>query len=175
MTVGTWLVMTFMLVAAAILQTILPPIFYLGQVKFPFLLAVALYYALNRETHMTLVASFFAGFFQDIMSPIPLGFSVFWFCVIGFVASRFRRLVLTETPMTPALFGAAGTVVASIGLFVLMARESLVFCPFWKLMWKLVGSCVVGALCTPLVFSVAGRMDRLAGNIEIQESMDEIE
>ena len=58
----TWVIMVTTLMVAAFLQMALPGYACLGQAKFPFLLAVVVYYSLSRGTGVTLFAAFLAGF-----------------------------------------------------------------------------------------------------------------
>ncbi len=167
--------MFFVLVSSALLQALLPPIVFLGQGKFPFVLGVVVYYALNRETHVMLAAGFFGGFLIDVLSPVPPGYSAFCLCVIGLIAGRFRKLVLTETILTPIIFGAIAGAVAGILLYIMLVREGLAAWPFFRLVTRIIGAAILGAFCTPIMFAVAGTLDRLGGNVEAKESLDEVE
>ena len=101
----TLVVMASVLIVLAVAQAQLPGFVLLAQARFPFLLSIVLYYALNRETGTMLATAFLAGLLHDALSPVPLGYSTALFCAAGWLASRFRRLVITESPITPVFFG----------------------------------------------------------------------
>ncbi len=164
-----WLVMTFVLLCAAIVQSLLPSFICLGQSRPPLLLAVVLYYALRREDDITLVAGLQAGFFQDILDKGPLGYSALIFCIIGWTAGRFRRVVVVESLITQVFFGfIAGGVVVLGGYLMLRGTEFTGCRPSWVLV-KMFGVSILSMICTPVVFLMISKLDRLLGNIEVKE------
>jgi rod shape-determining protein MreD len=165
----TWAVMIFMLICGAVFQLLIPPIALLGQAKLPFLLAIVFYYSLSYETPHMLVAAFLAGLLQDSLSPIPLGYSSFCFVAAGWIASRFRNMVMTESLLPPMLFGAVGNGVLTLFLCILLVKDGLVVCrPGWFAL-KVLGSLIIGMICTPIVFVVVGKVDRMLGNIIVKQ------
>lgn len=168
----TWLVMVLILIGSAVMQTVLPAFAFLGQAKFPFLLAVVLYYALNWNTTMMLIAAFFAGFLYDVLSPVPLGYSALCFCAIGWIVARFRNLILMDSVVTPAFFGGVAGVGFALGLYVLLAKDGLVVYPASWVVLKAVGTGILGMICTPVIFHLAGGLDRIVGNADVKESID---
>ena len=152
-------------------QTLLPPCAFLGQAKFPFLMAVVLYYALNRETYVMLVAALCAGLLQDALSYMPLGYSVCCFSVVGWIAGRFRKLVLTESLVTPVFFGGAGGTVVVLVIYVLLARDGAVSYPPGAVAVKVIGAGILGMISTPVLFLVARKLDLIVGNVDVRESM----
>ena len=166
-----WISMAFILISAAVAQLLLPACAFLGHTKFPLLLSVVLYYALCHEVQVMLTAAFFAGFLHDVLSPIPLGYSVVCFCVAGWIASRFRKLVLTEFPMTSVLFGAVGGAITTLGFYILLIKDGLVVCPAGWVVLKTAGAGILGIICAPAVFFLAGSFDRLLHNIEVKENI----
>jgi rod shape-determining protein MreD len=172
----TCVILLLVLTASAVMQALLPGFLVLGQAKFPFLLAVVLYHALNRGAPVMLAVAVLAGFLQDSLSPVPLGYSPFCFCVIGALTARFRDTVLTEAFVTQAFFGALTGCCATVMLYVLLVREGLVHVPFRIVVLKMFGSAVLGSVSVPFVFLVMGRLDRLVGNVkeaEVEVSIDE--
>jgi rod shape-determining protein MreD len=164
-----WLVMIFVVIGGAIIQMFIPPVVLFGQAKVPFLVALVVYYALCHDTDYMLVAAFLAGLLQDVMSPIPLGYSSFCFCVIGLVAGRFRNVVMTESLLPAVLFGASAAMVAVLASYLLLVKDQLVSCTFWWLLLKLIGAGILGAVCAPVVFALIGRLDRMVGNVMTKE------
>jgi rod shape-determining protein MreD len=116
-----------------------------------------------------LLAAFFAGFLQDVLSPIPLGYSSFCFCIVGLIAGRFRNVVMIESALPPLVFGGAAGAATTVAFYLLLAKEQLIACPLWYLLLKIIGTGVLGALCTPLIFLVAGKFDRMMGNVTMKE------
>jgi len=171
----TWVVMFFALIAGTVLQSAMPGFAFMGQAKLPVLLAVFLYYALTRETHVMLVSAFLAGLMQDLLSPIPLGSSVAFFCVIGWITGLFRRVVLAESPVTQVFFGGVTGGAMAACLWGILSRSGVVHYPPGRAAVKVACTAVLAALCTPLVFKVGERLDRVVGNVEARESIDEIE
>jgi rod shape-determining protein MreD len=171
----TWVIMACVLVLSALLQSMLPAFSFLGQAKFPLLLAVVVYYALNREMTVMLVAAFAAGFIHDALSPIPLGYTAFCFCVVGWIVSRFRNLVLTDSGITPVLFGSVAAGCVTLALYVLLRHNNLILPSPGHVVLRIAGSATLGLICTPAMFLVTGLLDRLVGNVEVKESIDGIE
>ena len=160
-----WLVMVLFAGAAAVLQTCWPAAAMTGQAKCPFLLSVVLYYALAHDAGTMLIAGLVAGFFQDALSDIPLGYSSACFCLAGLVVGRFKTLVSTESPWPLAFFGAVSSAVVMLGMYVLLRTEGLIACPAGWLARKILWTSVFGALCTPVMFGADRALDRLVGNV----------
>jgi len=161
----TWVVMVFVLLSASVAQALLPGWPWLGQAKFPFLLAAVLYYALNYGPGVTVTAAFLAGLLQDALSPIPLGYSTFCFSIAGLMVGGVRKLVIAEALPTHLLFGAVGAAAVSLGLWGLLTAADVATCTVrWGLL-KAAGSALLGMVAAPVVFAVAGRFDRIVGNV----------
>ena len=169
----TWVVMIMVLMAGGLLQSQLPGYAVLGQVKFPFLLAIVLYYALNWDVAVMLVAAVLAGLLQDLLSPIPLGYSAFCFCVVGWIANRWRKLVMTESVITPMFFGGLAAMAVTLSLYVFLVRGDFIGSAVGLLILRMIGAGLLGVISTPLIFLAAGRLDRLVGNVEDKESLDD--
>ena len=168
----TLIIMAFVVVVSALLQTSLPVFAVLGHVKFPFLLSVVLYYALSRGSVQMLAAAFMAGLLQDILTPLmPLGYSVMCFCIIGAIVGMFREWVLTESIVTWGVFGGAAGIAFTLLMYVMLLKGGLVICPVRRAILKAVASGLLASVCTPIVFVVTARMDGVVGNIEVKESI----
>lgn len=174
--VMTYIVMAIVLVVSALLQVTLPSYACLGQAKVPFLLVAVLYYALTREAPTMLVAAFAAGLLQDVLTPMmPLGFSVFSFCIVGGVVGLFRKMVLSESILTSMTFGAAGGAAATAILYVMLTRAGLIMCPPGRAALKAVATGTLGGVWAPLVFFLTQRLDGVVGNVELRETIDGLE
>ena len=168
----TWVVMIIVLVVGGLLQSLLPGYAFLGHVKFPFLLAFVLYYALNWDVAVALLAALLAGLLQDVLSPLPLGYSAFCFCAVGWLANRWRQLVLTEPVITPLFFGGIASMVVTLTQYVLLVRGDLIEGDWGRLVLRLIVAGILGMVSTPLMFLFAGLLDRLVGNVEEKGRLD---
>ncbi|MBA4388688.1 MAG: rod shape-determining protein MreD [Verrucomicrobia bacterium] len=171
----TWLVMSLVLAAGALLQVQIPAPAVLGQVKWPFLMSVVIYYALSREFDVMLIAAFSAGLLQDAMSPIPLGYSVFCFVVAAWILHNLRNLMLTDSLLTMAVSGGVAGLVISIGMYFLLFNEGLLACGAGAVFLKFLGATVTGLICAPPVFLLTGAFDRKMGNVEARGDIDDVE
>lgn len=167
----TWIVMTCLMIAAAMGQMFVPAFTVLGQVKTPFLMSVVLYYALQREYRVMIVSACVAGILQDTLGQIPLGYSVFCFFLMGVIVSRFQGVVMTETVLTTLFFGGLCAIAVTIGIGGLLAGVGLVRYPLGRALLKALGAGVLGGLCTPIVMGVARVLDGMAGNVKEKEEV----
>jgi len=163
-----------MLLAGAVIQTLSPSYAMLGQAKVPVLLSLVIYYALNRRTDVMLCAALLAGFLQDALSMIPFGYSSAVFVLAGWLVGRYRKLVMTESMVTPLFFGAAGGVGATLLLSLLLARGGLITFMPHRVLLRTIGDGVLCMCITPVVFLVVGGLERMVGNVKNRESIDGI-
>jgi rod shape-determining protein MreD len=169
------IMMVVVLVASSVLQTLIPSVPLLGGAKAPILLASVLYYALTRDTTVMLTAALLGGFLHDVMSQIPLGHSVFCFCAAGWVTGYFRSLVLTDSVVTTTIFGGAASLCVTIVFYLMLLQDGMVAYSWGWLGMRLLGSLLLGMICTPIVFHFVGLLDRLVGNVETEQSIDVVE
>ncbi len=167
----TWVVMVFVVVGGALVQMLLPAPACVGHVKAPVLLGVVLYYALNREGNVMTTAAVSAGFLKDVLSPMPIGYSIVCFLIVAWVASRFRPLVMNEAAVTAAFFGFVSAAMVTLVVYVLLRQAGLVADPVWLGVAKSFGVALLAAVCTPLVFLLVGKFDRWVGNVEEKHSV----
>jgi len=163
-------VMIFSAVLAVTIQTALPAWGFLGGAKLPFLMAVVLYYALTRERGMTLAAGALAGVLQDALSFVPMGYSSAVFCGLALFAGLFRDVVMTESPLTAALFGAGGGLLATLASYLLLAHAGQAPAFDLRLAWKLAGSAGAGALVAPVTLATLRGLDRLLGMVPVRRT-----
>ncbi len=169
------MVMVVLVIVGAALQVLFPALPFLGQSKPPFLLAVVLYYALNRTPATTLVAGLVAGVLHDLLTAVPLGYSSIVFVVVGVLAGRFRNLVLPESRVTAGFFGMVGSLLAQVLLYGMLVRIDAAWWPFGRLTVKLLWGALLAAVVTPLTFIGARRCDQWVGIIKVREVIDGIE
>ena len=167
----TFILMTLLLTAAAITQTMLPAYAILGEIKIPILLSFIIYYSLNRNVQTMLIAALVAGILQDSLSLSPLGYSSAIFVFVGWVMSRYRGLVVADSFMTPIVFGAISGMAVTLMQALLLAHSGAInMAPFWILL-RILGSGFLCALVTPVVFLLTKMLDRAIGNIDIRENL----
>ena len=171
----TWVVMMVMVLCGVTAQCLFPALAMLGQAKPPFLLAIVLYYALNRTPNTVLLAGLLAGLAHDALTAVPLGYSSLIFVLVGLAAGRFRQLVLSESRVTAGFFGVVGALVAHVALYAILAHSGAVWWPLGRLTVRLLAGAGLAALATPLTFAAAHRFDQWVGNIEVREVIDGIE
>lgn len=160
----TWVAMACLMFSSALAQLLLPPVSFLGHPKWPFLLALMLYYALRRESRVMLAAALVAGLLQDGLGHTPLGFSVLLFLAVGLTVAVFKNVVLTDTLLTAVYFGVSLTFVATLVAGWTLRATGLVEGAFAGLLVKALGNAFLGGLCVSIVFPVAGMIDHMAGN-----------
>ena len=162
----TTLVMFFVIVCAALLQTLLPAWSAMGQTKVPLLQGLVVYYALTGSLRLTLQCAIVAGLLQDALGMIPLGYSSFCFCLVGLGARKFKDLVFTQQWMTHAFIGAACNVVITLSLFILLAKDRELYVQQHWIIMKTLGAILYGMVFVPVVFRFTASMDQLLGNTE---------
>jgi len=168
----TGVVMMLAVITGSVIQVQIPAPAALGQARFPVLLAVTLYYALNYRAGTAFIAGILAGLVQDVLGPMPLGYSMVCFCTAGYVAGRFRELVIPEAFTTSAFFGALGGAGVTLGLAALLLSSQSVSYGFGWIGLKVLGTALLAVLVTPIVFAVLGRIDRVVGNLQQEKTVD---
>ena len=99
------LALIFSILVAAVAQGMLPAWGTLGEAKTPIVLGVVMYYALNRTHGLMLLAGGIGGIVLDCIGNTPLGFSSFYFCVIGLFLNQFRGKLFGSRWITQAWLG----------------------------------------------------------------------
>jgi len=169
----TPVVLLLALIGAAVVQVLAPAHAALGQVKAPALLAVVVYYALNRRFAVTMTAALLAGVLQDALSLVPLGYSSLLFMGAGAAMSRYREQMESESVVTAAFFGAATAAVVAVLMSLLLAHAGRFVWRPGPVVLRVAGSAVLGLVVTPAVFLVVGGLDRRVGNVEQKEDVAE--
>jgi len=169
-TTMTALNMTFLLLAAGVLQSLLPAFAWLGSAKPPILLAVALYYAVLHERPAMVAAALLAGVIQDSLSLLPMGYSALAFTLLGWLAHQSRQVVFRESLVTAGLLGAVGGMASTLllCLMLVLGGDYVVGSVFWVIR-KIIGAGLLGLLTMPLVWRGATALDRLVGVLEPEQ------
>jgi len=163
--------MAFLLLVAGVLQSLTPAAAWLASAKTPFLLGVTVYYAFTHGRGATVAAAVLAGVIQDSLSLIPVGYSAFCFAGFAFVLHHWRGVMFRDSAFTVAVVGAALGALMTLVLYVmLLLGTEMAGVPVWWLILKMAGSGLLGLAAAPLVWAVAGLIERHAG---IEPSGDE--
>jgi len=161
--------MFLVFLSATLMQAAFPGWALLEHARFPVLLGVVLYYALNHPMWVGISAAFLAGLMQDSMSMVPLGYSSFLFCLSALVAGHYRRQVLSDALITATFFGAVCAFAASLSLYLLLRMENLVECSGTTAALRIIFSGMLGAVTVPAVFLV---MKGLHKALDLEEKED---
>ncbi len=161
-----WMLFCLSMLAAVLTQALLPGLAFLGGARFPVLLGIVLYYALNHRPWIVIIVAFVAGMFQDGLSLVPLGYSALLFCSAALVAGRYRQLVLSEAAVTAAFFGGVTNLVVALILYLLLSRNGVIACSGTAATVRIVGSGILGAVTVPAVFLI---MTGLHRSLDLQE------
>ena len=149
-----WMLMIIAVLGATLAQALLPGWAMFGQARFPVLLGLVLYYALNHKSWIVILVAFVAGILQDGLSLVPLGYSALLFCVVATVAGRYRRLVLSEAVVTAAFFGGVCSLVMALLLYLLLNQAGTIACSGSLALLRVLGSGVLGTITVPAVFLI---------------------
>ncbi len=162
-----------LLLMAALLQSILPAVSWLASVKPPFLMAVVLFYALIHRRGAFVTVAILAGVVQDSLSLIPAGFSAICFLALGLAIFEGRGILLRDSALTVAALGAVMGGLTTLGLYVLLRFSSgMAAVPVAWLGLKICGSALLGALAAPLVWLLAGSIERHTGVSHREEPVE---
>ncbi len=161
-----WMLLSLSMLTATLTQALLPGPAFLAGARFPLLLGIVLYYALNHKAWIVIIVAFTAGMLQDGLSMVPLGYSALLFCVAALVAGRYRQLVLSEAAVTASFFGGVTNLVVSLILYALLSHNGDIVCPGGTAAIRIVSSGLLGAVTVPAVFLI---MTRLHRELDLQE------
>lgn len=156
----------FWLMCAGTLEALLPNWAFMGHAGWPLLLGLVLYYALHHSRALMFTAALAAGLLEDSLSLAPLGYSAACFCLAGGLAAHFREEVFDQLGLTHVLFGAVAAAGVSSAMYVLLTFSGQVRLPWTWGLERALGSLVLGALATPIVFRALARLDRVLGILE---------
>jgi rod shape-determining protein MreD len=166
-----WMLLFLSMLTAMLTQALLPGPALLGGARFPVLLGVVLYYALNHKPWIVIIVAFAAGVLQDGLSLVPLGYSALLFCTAAFMAGRYRKLVLSEAAVTAAFFGGVTNLTVALILYVLLSRDGSIVCSGGAAALRIVGSGILGVVAVPAVFVLMTQLHRALDLVE-EEGVD---
>jgi rod shape-determining protein MreD len=157
-------IMIFLLLVGGLLQSLIPATPVLGLSKPPFLMGVALYYALAHTRGTAVIAAILAGIMQDSLSLLPIGYSALCFVVIGIGLAETREKLFGDSLVTVAILGAGLGALTTLALYLMLDLNSLVEAiPIWWVLLKMGGAALLGLWVAPLVCLVATTLERQVG------------
>jgi rod shape-determining protein MreD len=157
-------IMFFLLLVGGLLQSLIPASAWLGLSKPPFLMAVALYYALAHPRGTAVTAAILAGIIQDSMSLLPVGYSSLCFVLFGVFLAETREKLFGDSLFTVAILGASLGALTTLGLYLMLSLNSLVDAiPVWWVALKMGGTALLGLGVAPLVWWSAAMLERHVG------------
>jgi|GEM_PF-582423 len=160
-----WVTLFFMLLLAAVLQSAVPPVLVLGGAKLPFLLSVALYYTFTHEMDAMVVAIVTAAVAQDALGLVPMGFSLPLFFLVSMSFLSARHSLQADEFLTRMMIGGIAGFAVTLGLFLALVWTGAVHMDMGHGLARALGTAVAASLTTPLIFGLAGWLDRVAGNV----------
>jgi rod shape-determining protein MreD len=163
-------VMLFSVIVGAVLHAARPVSTLLGGVPINPMLGIVIYYALMHGRRAMLAAAMLGGLVEDSMGMMPLGYSSFCYCAIGWFVGEFRDVVHVTEPATHVVFGLAGAACSTLAEWVLLVKDGLVRVDPFFLAIRVAAAALVSAVLVPAVFAVLVRIDRGVGNLEEAES-----
>ncbi|MDZ4198419.1 MAG: rod shape-determining protein MreD, partial [Kiritimatiellia bacterium] len=148
--------MIVVMLLGGVLQAVLPTAAWLGEVRPPVLLSLALYYALTRE-RIPLGAALTAGLVQDALGLLPLGVSPLCFCVAVLLIHRNRDSIFIGQGVTHMVLGSLAAGLVTFALYLLLAVSDLLHLPASRVALKMFGAMVLGGLTAPLLYALMER------------------
>lgn len=157
-------VMLILLPAAAVLQTLLPPL--PGcLLKPPLLPGVAVYYALRRPPQRALVAALWAGVLCDGLGGVPAGVSSCCLAVVAVLLLALRRVLAADSWLTAALAGAAAAPLLAACQAAALRRQWETAPGAGVLLAALLAMAAAGAPAAVAAVAAGQTLDGWAGNL----------
>lgn len=157
-------IMVFLLLAGALLQSVMPAAAFLGLSKPPILASVALYYALVHSRGMAVTAAILAGVVQDSLSLFPVGTSALCLVVFGLLVVETRETMFRDSLFTVAVLGAASAAFTTLGLYGMLSLNSLAAdIPPWWVVLKTGGNALLGLGAAPIVWWMTSTLEHHVG------------
>lgn len=166
----TQLVLIAALLAASVLQAMLPTAVWTGLAPAPLMPSLVIYYALARPRMVMLEVALLAGLIEDSLGQTPLGTSSFCYCVAGLAVEHFRETVVVRQWTTHAMLGAVVNLGVTVVSFALLAKDRLVEPDLLHVVLRPLGAALLGAAVAPVVFAAVEFLDRTVGNVEAGEA-----
>jgi rod shape-determining protein MreD len=113
---------------------------------------------------MVVASALLAGLIQDSLSLLPVGYSAVCFSVFGFVIYHAREVLFRDSPLTVAVLGGGLSAITTLVIYMMLRLGTeTVAVPLWWLGLKMGGNALLGVVAVPLVWLVAGSLERQVG------------
>jgi rod shape-determining protein MreD len=165
----SFLALLFTLFMAALLQALFPASRWSGYAPVPVMASLVVYYSLVRPRAVLLSAAVGAGLIEDSLSQMPLGYSVFCYCVVGLVVEYVRENVLIRHWTTHMAFGALVNLGVTVANLLLLAKDGLIVPDVGHTLLRLVGALLLGGVTAPLVFQALDHLEKMLGMVDVEE------
>jgi rod shape-determining protein MreD len=152
------LLITLLLLAGALLQTMLPVWGLFGALEIPLLTGLLLCIALRADRTRLLYAAVLAGLLHDVFCPAPLGLSIPFFVFLALGVYLIRKEIFGDEPVTYAVLGALAALLQTLYFALVFALSGLRPVPAGLLALRLTGGLVAGACTALLAFSAVSRI-----------------
>lgn len=160
-------IMIVSLLTVSALQSILPALPLGVNVKVPILVAIVVYYALDREWALSLVASVFAGILTDSLGGLQAGVTACFFLVCTLILLPFRKDIANKAYFAPLTIGFLVSVFLLFYHYICVLVSSEARGP--SIFYVLFAMLVIGtlsAVVTMGVVSVMRKIELTAGTVE---------
>ncbi len=165
-----FMLLVLSILMAALVQALLPALHWFGGARFPVLLGLVLYYALNHKPWIAIIVAFAGGLLHDGLSQVPLGYTPLLFSIVTVIAGRYRRLVLNEAIVTAAFFGGVSAFVMTLLLYLFLQLNGAVACSMGTAAIRIGGSAILGVVTVPAVFGIMIILHRALDLLEEEEA-----
>jgi rod shape-determining protein MreD len=142
---------TLLLIAGALLQTLLKPLGIFGAMEFPVLTGLVICIALNTGRPKMVCAAVLAGLLHDAFCPAPLGLSIPFFILLAIGVNWIREEVFGDLPATYMLLGAAASVFETLYYALVFSVSGLRPVSPGLLGIRLIGGLLTAAVVVPLI------------------------
>lgn len=155
-----WLI-TWLLVAGSLIQTVLKPWGLFGSLEMPVLTGLIVCISLHTDTTRALYAAGLAGLLHDAFCPAPLGLAIPFFVLLAAGINRVRYEVFGDLMVTYILLGLVAAGVETVYYAAVFSLSGLRPVAFRLLTMRLAGGLLAGAIVVPLVALIVLRLRSL--------------
>lgn len=152
---------TFLLLAGASIQTLLPPWAFIGSLEWPVLTGLLIYIALRARRNQVIGAALLAGLLYDALSPAPLGISLPFFILLGIGLYAVREELFSDQIVTYSVLGLLSVLLKTVYFSAVLSACGLRPFHLGTVMVRIAGGFILGALTAPLVYFSVSALQHL--------------
>jgi rod shape-determining protein MreD len=134
-----------------------------------FLPPLMVYASLSTGLGSVVLLSVFGGLWLDSLSANPLGVTVLPLFVIGLAIYANRDLILSDQFFAQLALGFGASALVPVMTLVLLLTTGHTPLFGWGTLWQLIVMSVAGAITTPVLFALFGRLNRVFGYHPVAE------